>query len=223
MPPCNSKKPPAAASTKFPCSTAKRWRTCSSRTRPARGPAFRWRCGGWGATRSIFRASGSSLSKGETFIDTAKNIEAMSVDVVCVRHQHARHAETAGREPGLLGHQRRRRAARASHARSARHHDDSRASRPAGWVDRGAGGRHRSQPHRPQQHLGAEKTRGACDRVRAIDVGFAAVGTHRRGNFVQSRRNSAALRRAESAAHSVRAAIRPGRSRRSANMRCCTP
>src|SRR5581483_11291609 len=28
-----------------------------------------------------FSASGSSLSKGETFIDTAKNIEAMGVDV----------------------------------------------------------------------------------------------------------------------------------------------
>lgn len=33
-----------------------------------------------------FTASGSSLSKGETFIDTAKNIEAMGVDVVVVRH-----------------------------------------------------------------------------------------------------------------------------------------
>ncbi len=33
-----------------------------------------------------FSASGSSLSKGETFIDTGKNIEAMGVDVVVVRH-----------------------------------------------------------------------------------------------------------------------------------------
>jgi aspartate carbamoyltransferase catalytic subunit len=33
-----------------------------------------------------FSATGSSLSKGETFIDTAKNIEAMNVDLVCVRH-----------------------------------------------------------------------------------------------------------------------------------------
>jgi aspartate carbamoyltransferase catalytic subunit len=33
-----------------------------------------------------FTASGSSLSKGESFIDTAKNIEAMGVDVVVVRH-----------------------------------------------------------------------------------------------------------------------------------------
>lgn len=34
-----------------------------------------------------FSPSGSSLSKGETFIDTAKNIEAMGVDVVIVRHR----------------------------------------------------------------------------------------------------------------------------------------
>jgi len=33
-----------------------------------------------------FTTSGSSLSKGESFIDTAKNIEAMGVDVVIVRH-----------------------------------------------------------------------------------------------------------------------------------------
>jgi aspartate carbamoyltransferase catalytic subunit len=33
-----------------------------------------------------FSASGSSLSKGETFIDTAKNIEAMGVDIMVVRH-----------------------------------------------------------------------------------------------------------------------------------------
>ena len=33
-----------------------------------------------------FTASGSSLSKGESFIDTAKNIEAMGADVLVVRH-----------------------------------------------------------------------------------------------------------------------------------------
>ena len=40
-----------------------------------------------GADALDFSASGSSLSKGETFIDTAKNIEAMGVDVVVVRHR----------------------------------------------------------------------------------------------------------------------------------------
>lgn len=39
-----------------------------------------------GADTVEFSASGSSLSKGETFIDTAKNIEAMNVDAIVVRH-----------------------------------------------------------------------------------------------------------------------------------------
>jgi aspartate carbamoyltransferase catalytic subunit len=40
-----------------------------------------------GADTVDFSASTSSVSKGETFIDTAKNIEAMGVDVVIVRHR----------------------------------------------------------------------------------------------------------------------------------------
>lgn len=40
-----------------------------------------------GADTIDFSSSGSSLSKGETFIDTARNIEAMSVDAVIVRHR----------------------------------------------------------------------------------------------------------------------------------------
>ncbi|MFV2070567.1 MAG: aspartate carbamoyltransferase catalytic subunit [Pirellulales bacterium] len=39
-----------------------------------------------GADTIDFTAGGSSLSKGETLVDTAKNIEAMGVDVVVVRH-----------------------------------------------------------------------------------------------------------------------------------------
>jgi aspartate carbamoyltransferase catalytic subunit len=40
-----------------------------------------------GADVIDFSAAGSSLSKGETFIDTAKNIEAMNVDTMVVRHR----------------------------------------------------------------------------------------------------------------------------------------
>ena len=40
-----------------------------------------------GADTVEFSSSGSSLSKGETVIDTAKNIEAMNVDAVIVRHR----------------------------------------------------------------------------------------------------------------------------------------
>jgi len=39
-----------------------------------------------GAQTLDFSSATSSLSKGETFIDTAKNIEAMGIDVVIVRH-----------------------------------------------------------------------------------------------------------------------------------------
>jgi len=34
-----------------------------------------------------FASAGSSLAKGETFVDTARNIEAMNVDVMVVRHR----------------------------------------------------------------------------------------------------------------------------------------
>jgi len=40
-----------------------------------------------GADTLDFSPSGSSLSKGETFIDTAKNIEAMGIDMVVIRHR----------------------------------------------------------------------------------------------------------------------------------------
>jgi aspartate carbamoyltransferase catalytic subunit len=36
-----------------------------------------------------FSASGSSLSKGETLLDTARNIEAMKIDIVVMRHRAA--------------------------------------------------------------------------------------------------------------------------------------
>jgi aspartate carbamoyltransferase catalytic subunit len=35
-----------------------------------------------------FSGSGSSLSKGESLIDTAKNLEAMAPDIVVIRHRH---------------------------------------------------------------------------------------------------------------------------------------
>jgi aspartate carbamoyltransferase catalytic subunit len=40
-----------------------------------------------GADTVEFSSSGSSVSKGETFIDTAKNIEAMQVDAFVIRHR----------------------------------------------------------------------------------------------------------------------------------------
>ena len=57
----------------------------STRTRMSFGLAARR----LGADTLDFSPSGSSTSKGETFIDTAKNIEAMGIDVVVVRHSSA--------------------------------------------------------------------------------------------------------------------------------------
>jgi aspartate carbamoyltransferase catalytic subunit len=54
----------------------------STRTRVSFGLAARR----LGADTQDFGSSNSSISKGETFIDTAKNIEAMGIDVVVVRH-----------------------------------------------------------------------------------------------------------------------------------------
>src|SRR6187397_2208525 len=44
-----------------------------------------------------FTAKGSSVAKGETLIDTARNIEAMGVDVIVIRHAAAGSAELLSR------------------------------------------------------------------------------------------------------------------------------
>jgi aspartate carbamoyltransferase catalytic subunit len=54
----------------------------STRTRTSFGLAARR----LSADTVEFAATGSSVSKGESFIDTAKNIEAMGIDVMVVRH-----------------------------------------------------------------------------------------------------------------------------------------
>src|ERR1700749_3422266 len=44
-----------------------------------------------------FSEKGSSVSKGETLIDTARNIEAMGIDIIVIRHQAAGAAEVLSR------------------------------------------------------------------------------------------------------------------------------
>src|SRR5437764_4894659 len=44
-----------------------------------------------------FTEQGSSVSKGETLVDTARNIEAMGIDVIVVRQQSAGAAHTLAR------------------------------------------------------------------------------------------------------------------------------
>lgn len=51
-----------------------------------------------------FSTSGSSLSKGETLLDTARNLEAMAPDLVVIRHAHPRvpHALAARLAAGVI-------------------------------------------------------------------------------------------------------------------------
>src|SRR6476469_7902858 len=44
-----------------------------------------------------FSEKGSSVSKGETLMDTARNIEAMGVDIIVIRHSAAGSAEVLSR------------------------------------------------------------------------------------------------------------------------------
>jgi aspartate carbamoyltransferase catalytic subunit len=53
-----------------------------------------------GADVVDFSSTGSSVSKGETFIDTARNIEAMGIDVVIVRHRTPGTAELLAQNLG---------------------------------------------------------------------------------------------------------------------------
>ena len=66
----------------------------STRTRTSFEIAGKW----LSADVINFSASGSSTSKGESFIDTAKNIGAMSPDVVVVRHSSSGAAALLARE-----------------------------------------------------------------------------------------------------------------------------
>jgi aspartate carbamoyltransferase catalytic subunit len=65
----------------------------STRTRTSFEIAGKW----LSADVVNFSASGSSAAKGESFIDTAKNIAAMSPDVVVVRHSSAGAAQLLAR------------------------------------------------------------------------------------------------------------------------------
>ncbi len=60
--------------------------TCSSKTAPGRETVFPWPPNDLGADTVEFSSGGSSVAKGETFVDTAKTIEAMGVDWVVTRH-----------------------------------------------------------------------------------------------------------------------------------------
>ncbi len=98
--------------------------TSSSRRRPA--PKVRFELAGKRLGADVLNMSvrTSSVSKGETLIDTATTLNAMRPDILVVRHQDSGAAELAVAQARLLRGQCRRRQPRASHPGAARraHH-----------------------------------------------------------------------------------------------------
>ena len=68
----------------------------STRTRSS----FEVAAAGLGAHVLSWTVSGSSASKGETLVDTAKNIAALGVSIIVVRHQHSGAAALVARSVG---------------------------------------------------------------------------------------------------------------------------
>ena len=77
-------------------------------------------------------ASTSSVVKGETLIDTARNLEAMNPDIIVIRHSAAGAPHMLAQPDPAIRDQRRRRGARAPDAGPARYaHDAGRKKGPS--------------------------------------------------------------------------------------------
>src|SRR5215471_10268030 len=147
----------------------------STRTRTSFEIAGKW----LSADVINFSASGSSTSKGESFIDTAKNIAAMSPDVVVGRRRGSARARAA-----VLDRERGRRGARAPDPGAARPLDDPREEGPLRRIARGDRRRHRPQPRRALRHPRHAQARHDGHGGRAADADPAVrAGTRREGEL----------------------------------------
>ena len=155
-----------------------------------------------------FSASASSLSKGETFIDTAKNIEAMGADVMVVRHPTPGAPHLLAQHVKALDHQRRRRGPRAPHPGAARPHDDPQGQGADRGADRRPAGRHRPFAGRPVEHLGPHQAGRQGDPLRPADPGAPVDGASGLRGRLPPGRHPPAVRRGQRAAHPVRAPAR---------------
>ncbi len=105
-----------------------------------------------------FTAEASSLKKGETLKDTARNLEALNADFIVIRHSASgRAAFSVARVLRRQRHQRRRRRARASHPGAARRLHHSREKGEDRRTERDDSGRHSLQPRGALEHLGADQ------------------------------------------------------------------
>ena len=111
-----------------------------------------------------FSAEASSLKKGETLKDTARNLEALNADFIVIRHSASGRAAFSVARAQRQRHQRRRRRARASHAGVARRLHHPRAQGENRRAERDDSGRHSLQPRGALGHLGADETGRAASR-----------------------------------------------------------
>ena len=135
-------------------SAARRSSICSSRPRPARGSRSSSPRSGCRADTVNVATSGSSVSKGETLVDTARNLEAMRIDMVVIRHGASGAAQFLGEriESNVIN------AGDGKHEHPTQGLLDMLTLRDRFGAHRGAQGRHLrrhpAQPRGAQQHLG---------------------------------------------------------------------
>ena len=124
-----------------------------------------------------FSASGSSLSKGESFIDTAKNIEAMGADILVVRHPTPGTPHLLAQHVGCSIINAGDGARRAPHPGAARPDDDPPRQGADRRPDRRPARRHLALAGRPVEHLGADQAGGRGDPLRPADAGAPGAGS----------------------------------------------
>ena len=172
-------------------------------------------------------AASSSVSKGESLVDTVRTVEALGAHMLVMRHWRVRGAVPRGRDLRRLRAQRRRRLARPPVAGPARPVHDARAA--ARRVARGPQGGH---PRRPAplaggalQHLDPDRGRRRPVAVRPGDAGprVRGMGRPERGGRPAvprhdvGRRGGARRRRRHGPAHPARADGVPASCRRCGN------
>ena len=126
-----------------------------------------------------FSASTSSVSKGETLFDTARNLMAMAPDFIVIRHPNVGAPAPAGRRGAGIDHQRRRRHQRAPDPGAAGRLHDAPALRPARGAQGSDRGRHPALPGGPVERLPAQQD-GRRGSVRG--AGLAAAGSGSRSS-----------------------------------------
>ncbi len=104
-----------------------------------------------------FTASASSVSKGETLLDTVNNILSMKVDMVVMRHSASGAPHFLAKAYSGGDHQRGRWHQRTSHAGLARCFFDAGSKPLARRFESGDHRRHHAQPRGAQQYLPAEQ------------------------------------------------------------------